>query len=341
MAADRHPPATPGQPVSWQNPNESASKTVASTPYDAGEFGEASKTESSRERAIRANAKKNRRALQLLQFPKDLGISSEHAHYMGFSTYNIMGTMGASGSDNSFTETGNHVFLPIPNNPSASYEQGWESEEYGVAGSQLANSAGRIGQGEFDTLSYDDQGGLNVLESLGNIGGLGAKILGQAGKERLDRRVLLGDVGKVFSNRALAQSQGNAVFDQSFAVYGGPAYRTFSFQFSLMPLSKDDTDKIKEIVNFFKINAAPTQAGGNLVRIYGLPKAFEIKYYNKGNENKYLNKIGKCALTSFNVSYGGERFTTFENIDAPVQVDISLAFKELQLQDSTSMGEGY
>ncbi len=135
--------ATPAQQVAWNNPNESASETVG-TPYDAGEFGEASKTESSRMGAIRANAKRNRRALQILQYPKDLGISSEHAHYMGFSTYNIRGTMGASGSDNSFTETGNHVFLPIPGNPSASYEQGWETEEYGIAGSALASGADAV-----------------------------------------------------------------------------------------------------------------------------------------------------------------------------------------------------
>lgn len=339
---DSAPPAvTAGQPVA-EVANESASKTVASTAYDAKLGGRGfKKTESRRARKL-SLAKKNRKGLQILQYPKDLGISSEHAHYMRFSTYNIGGTMGASGSDNSFTETGNHVFLPIPGNPSASYEQGWETEEYGITGSALATGADAVMDAYSSTTSRP--GGApeaSLTEIAGAMTAAGKKIIGNAFKERLDRRVLLGDVGNVFSNRALTQSQGDAVFDQSFAVYGGPAYRTFSFQFSLMPLSRDDTDKIKEIVNFFKINAAPTQAGANLVRIYGLPKAFEIKYFNRTQENDYMNRIGKCALTSFNVSYGGERFTTFENTNAPVQVDIALAFKELQLQDSKSMGEGY
>jgi len=58
-------------------------------------------------------------------------------------------------------------------------------------------------------------------------------------------------------------------------------------------------------------------------------------------ENQYMNKIGKCALTSINVTYGGERFTTFDGMDAPVQVNLTLAFKELQLQDSKSLAAGY
>ena len=61
----------------------------------------------------------------------------------------------------------------------------------------------------------------------------------------------------------------------------------------------------------------------------------------KGRENEYLHKIGKCALTSMNVSYGGEKFNVFDQTDAPVQVDLSLSFTELQLQDSASYAAGY
>ena len=100
--------------------------------------------------------------------------------------------------------------------------------------------------------------------------------------------------------------------------------------------------EIKRIVDFFKINSAPASQGpGTVARIYGLPKAFQIKYYNREKENQYMNKIGKCALTSINVTYGGERFTIFDGEDAPVQVNLSLSFKELQLQDSSTMAAGY
>ena len=108
-----------------------------------------------------------------------------------------------------------------------------------------------------------------------------------------------------------------------------------------MPLSEEDTIKIKDIVDFFKINSAPKSLASGLVRIYELPHAFGITYHNKGGENEYMNKIGKCVLTNLGVTYGGEKFNTFDGFDAPVQVDITLSFKELQLQDSSSIANGY
>jgi len=156
----------------------------------------------------------------------------------------------------------------------------------------------------------------------------------------------LGDIGKLITAKVLggnigAQSQGKAIFDESFAVYGGPAYRTFAFNFSLMPLSLADAITIKEIVDFFKINSAPKQLTANLARIYELPKAFGITYHNRDKPNTFMNKIGKCALTNIGVTYGGDKFNVFDGTDVPVQIDLSLAFTELQLQDSTSMEAGY
>ena len=321
--------ATPGQPVA-QTPNESASKTVG-TPYDAGEFGSASKTASSRMKAIRANAGKNS-GLSVLQFPKNLGLD-EQPHYMMFTTHAIKGTVGASGSDTSFGGAEGFVVIPIPANPTAAYEQGWDTEEAGIALSSLVTGTQDVME------EYNDAGG-GLAGMVGAGKAIGSKIL-ETGKTVADAGVV-GNIGRLVGSRALSQSTGQAIFDQSFAVYGGPAYRSFSYQYSLMPLSRGDVDQIKMIVDFFKINSAPVSKGaGTVARIYGLPKAFQIKYYNKGRENQYMNKIGKCALTSINVTYGGERFTTFDGMDAPVQVNLNLSFKELQLQDSASMAEGY
>ena len=54
-----------------------------------------------------------------------------------------------------------------------------------------------------------------------------------------------------------------------------------------------------------------------------------------------MNKIGKCALTNIGVSYGGDKFNVFDGTDVPVQIDLSLAFTELQLQDSGSVDKGF
>ena len=282
-----------------------------------------------------AGPRRGRARLSVKVFPPELGISSEHAHYMMFSLFDINGSLGSTASDTTFRATGQSVGLPIPASPSAQYDQGWETENRGVIKSAIttladaAKAANENGDGGF---SGAVSGFTNSLKSsfkdeatnleLGDVGTLlAAKMTGTTGSAQ--------------------GATGMAMFDESFAVYAGPAYRTFSFTFSLMPLAQGDADRIKEIVDFFKVNSAPTTLAAGVVRIYELPKAFGITFHNKGRENEYLHKIGKCALTSMNVSYGGEKFNVFDQTDAPVKVDISLSFTELQLQDSASYAAGY
>jgi len=334
--------ATAGQPVPWQNPNETVSQTVAnaSTPYDAGEFSGLG-PEKLVPRGRGPNRGKLGSRLNLLQFPKDLGISSENAHYMMFTIHSIRGTVGASASDTSFGGAEGQVALPIPGNPSASYEQGWDTEEAGIGMSSVITGSQDAVAAYKGHKEYDDFGNETGKGKIGAALGSIADTVTDVGKS-VTGMGIAGILGKAAGSRALGQSGGQAIFDQSFAVYGGPAYRSFSFQYSLMPLSRADVVEIKRIIDFFKINSAPVSQGpGTVARIYGLPKAFQIKYFNRGNENTYMNKIGKCALTSINVTYGGDRFTTFDGMDAPVQVNLSLGFKELQLQDSSTMAAGY
>jgi hypothetical protein len=72
-----------------------------------------------------------------------------------------------------------------------------------------------------------------------------------------------------------------------------------------------------------------------------VPQLFGISYHNKTKPMEHLNKIGKCALTSINVIYGGDRFAVFHQDSAPVQVDLSLTFKEVQLLSAADMEAGY
>ena len=57
----------------------------------------------------------------------------------------------------------------------------------------------------------------------------------------------------------------------------------------------------------------------------------EFNSYNIDGESKWISKIGHCACTDVNVTYGGEKFTTFAGSHSPIQIDITLSFKELEL----------
>ena len=45
----------------------------------------------------------------------------------------------------------------------------------------------------------------------------------------------------------------------------------------------------------------------------------------------HIDRFVRPGCTDVNVTYGGEKFTTFAEAHSPVQVDITLSFKELEL----------
>ena len=140
----------------------------------------------------------------------------------------------------------------------------------------------------------------------------------------------------------MSTATGFATFDQVSVHYSGPQFRVFGFNFSLKPTSFADQAAIGTIVDFFKQAAAPELIHSNFMRSYEIPYFFEIKFYGPGGrEMTSINKIAKCVLTSFEVKYGGDRFQTFAISDAPVQTDITMSFKEVELLTKKEMAAGY
>ena len=71
-----------------------------------------------------------------------------------------------------------------------------------------------------------------------------------------------------------------------------------------------------------------TNLGGRSLKV---PNTFDIQYMYQNAENNYLNKISTCFLETMDVTYGGDRYKTFEpHADdgaPPVETSITLAFK--------------
>jgi hypothetical protein len=255
-------------------------------------------------------------------FPPDLGLTSKNGNYMMFQTFTMEGGVGQSTSDVNWSPPNGTVCLPIPSGVGTTYEQGWDQQEVGLGGS-AAGMAAEVLKGE---KGFWETGGDIMDQGRTAVGGLGAK---------------MGTVGRMVNVAATQQATGVATFSNTYITYQGPAFRDFNFSFSLKPLDQKESDGIRDIVSFFKVNAAPVQRAVSVSRIYEVPQLFGISYHNKTDPMKHMNKIGKCALTSINVVYGGDRFAVFHQDSAPVQVDLTLTFKEVQLLSAADMEAGY
>ena len=75
----------------------------------------------------------------------------------------------------------------------------------------------------------------------------------------------------------------------------------------------------------------PAQSDMQFTRIYNLPDVFRIQFYSGFSESPWIDKIGHCACTDVSIAYGGDRFTTIAGSHAPLQIDLSLSFKEMEL----------
>jgi hypothetical protein len=262
--------------------------------------------------------------LNVMVHPDDLGMTGMNANYMMFESYTMRGGVGSSTSDMNFEGPHEFVCLPIPSGIGATYEQGWDQADVSLLqtgvqmGVETALTKGRTLAGSMD----------QVGESMKSA---------FSGK-----KAILGSVGKMIMGEAATQrASGRATFSNTYVTYTGPAFRDFTYNFSLKPLTPRESNMVRRIVKFFKVNSAPKQLAGNLQRIYELPKLFSIGYHTKDGPMTHLNNIAKCALTNINVVYGGDRFAVFSNTSAPVQVDLTLQFKEVQLLSNDDMEKGY
>jgi hypothetical protein len=117
-------------------------------------------------------------------------------------------------------------------------------------------------------------------------------------------------------------------------------YRTFQFTYRFLPKTESETVKIQNIIKIFKKNMHPEITQNKLFYIY--PSEFDIKYYYKNDENKYLHNFARCALTDMVVDYGGDQFVTIGRNGAPAEIGMTLKFQELEQMTSEGIkANGY
>ena len=107
-------------------------------------------------------------------------------------------------------------------------------------------------------------------------------------------------------------------------------------------LPKKDDNQICRMFRFYMAPSFDGDIGSSRTMI--VPATFDITYMNMNIENGYLNKISTCVLESCNVTYGGERVQFFRpNADGapPVETNIELQFKELELITREKLALGY
>lgn len=134
-------------------------------------------------------------------------------------------------------------------------------------------------------------------------------------------------------NQTISRATG-MVFNQNVELlFNGVMMRpAFQFSFDLTPRSKEESDRIKDIIRTFKLNMTPSK-GKSDVNGNGLfikaPKVFKLEYMSGNQQHPYLHRFKPCALTQMSVDYTGSgQYSTYPDA-TPVHMKMILQFQEL------------
>jgi hypothetical protein len=129
-------------------------------------------------------------------------------------------------------------------------------------------------------------------------------------------------------------------------IFKGINFREFQFDFKFTPRSPQEAQTALNIIQCFKFYSAPEiKTGADDARYYIYPAEFDIEFWSNGRPNTAINKISTCACTSVNINWTGSggwsSFRTGAINGAPVEVNLSLQFKELEIMTKNRIGQNF
>jgi hypothetical protein len=207
--------------------------------------------------------------------------------------------------------------------PVAQYSANWENKELGAL----------AGMGD---IFKNGIGFENLLKAVPGIGELGAR---GAIKAAANLPGGVGISGELGASIDLATGKvANPYKEQLFSNMG---FRQFAFNYKFNPRNKKEYDNVQRIIQLFKYHMHPEVSPNRLFLEY--PSEFEIEYHYNGRENKNVSKISTCALTDVKITYGNQdAFTTIKDMNgAPAEINMQLAFTELETLTNERIADGY
>jgi hypothetical protein len=142
----------------------------------------------------------------------------------------------------------------------------------------------------------------------------------------------------------LLKTAGYAINPQLEVVFSQMDFRKFQFDFTLTPRNKDEAETIRNIIQMFRIHAAPELQSGDPSspgRYFIAPSVFNIEYWFKEGINTNLHKFMPCVLETIRVDYAPEVGWVTHDDGMPVKTRLTLQFRETEILTQEKIRKGY
>jgi hypothetical protein len=289
-----------------------------------------------------------------------------------------------AGSHFAQKKTQQSFFLPFPtslqDSTGLSYNNFERDLVMSVAGEAISSQMaqfkdGGAGDATKAVSKLQTYGGDLVKAYNGATGDTQAKALAVANKVAKDagnKLSLTGNSAKLFGaylarnfagdiSKTIAMDAGQAINPSETLSFEGVDLKSYTFDWDLYPESKEDSDRIKQMIKTLKRRILPTTSGGGfgksageLLSFSGLSGAVGTgsaihRMFLRYPDAVYINLIGvdpthfpqfKPAMcTGMDVDYGAAGSMVIAKGGRPAAVNISLSFSELVIHTAEDYGE--
>ena len=268
-------------------------------------------------------------------FPDDL---ENNDHWVSFEAQEtsgqaagILGSLGLGNISGAFkVGNGGSVFLPMPSNLSTDYNPEYSTPDLGAAAGMALKP--------FDRAMYGNKDIGNEALSGGSMAG--AVIAGTAagaaltGAQGIASKI--GGSGDAFG-AVLKVAGGVAANPHKIVLFTGVNFRDHSFSWRLSPKNREESNRIKSIIDFFTFYSHPEYVAAGLFFKY--PEFFNIRFHHP----QYLFTLRPSVCTDIRVNYHTQGYPAYvRNADgsgapAPAEVELTLTFKETEIITKNSL----
>ena len=269
----------------------------------------------------------------ITDFPPSLGQEvAGGQHYMIIDSYESKSSVAHDASKH-LSSIGLYI-------PAGSLSTGYDGNYEGKEGGSLK---AELGSDVMSALSGSGGGGDKSRAGGVDVAKLTAAVVTAAKGQASKMAAAKADTGGFIS------ASGNSPNNYMALVYGGPnTFREHAFAFKFFPKNLTESNTVRAIIEEFKRGTLPRMSnitGGAVTGstltdpFFKSPRQHIIKFMHggsrsSGGSNPYLFEIGKSVINDMKINYDPQGMIGFHSDGSPVQIDLSLTFKEIAFQIS-------
>ena len=224
------------------------------------------------------------------------------------------------------------IELPIPQDLTDSNSISWGDDRVNaVELAGLAVAQGAMGSDVGEAARTSAQAAVTALQTGIEIPGLNSDT--QKAVQAALSGAAIGALGSNVSPQSvISRSTGQILNNNLELLFKGVNLRSFPYSITFSPRGPREANVVKQIIRRLKASMAPKagEFNGSAQGIFiQSPDVFQLRFLKDDTDHPFLHTFKLCALTGMSVNYtNAGTYTSYED-GTPVNIRMSLTFKEL------------